>query len=336
MIKSIQWCENHVKIIDQTRLPQELVYLDLNTVQEMAEAIRTLRVRGAPLIGVAAAYGVVLASYRGDKIEEALKILEDSRPTAVNLFKALERMRRISQNSRTEDLKLRLLEEAIAIQREDEELCRRIGENGQVLIKEKMNLLTHCNAGALATAGWGTALGIIYAAKSKGKSIKVYVDETRPLLQGARLTTWELVQNKIPAILLSDGAAGSLLKNGNVDAIIVGADRIALNGDAANKIGTYPLSLLAREHNIPFYVAAPTTTFDPALKSGNEIPIEERSGDEVKEILGHRIAPEEIEVFNPAFDITPASHITAIVTDEGILYPPFEKAISKLQIPKSK
>jgi methylthioribose-1-phosphate isomerase len=332
MIKSIQWCEDHVKIIDQTRLPHELVYLDLNTVHEMVEAIRSLQVRGAPLIGVAAAYGVVLASYRGDKIEDALKILEESRPTAVNLFKALDRMRRVLKNPQAGDLKSSLLEEALAIHREDEDLCRKIGENGQALIKENMNILTHCNAGALATAGWGTALGIVYAAKSSGKKIKVYVDETRPLLQGARLTAWELVQNEIPAILLSDGASGSLLGKGFVDAIIVGADRIALNGDVANKIGTYPLSLLAREHNVPFYVAAPTTTIDPFLKSGKEIPIEERSGDEVKEVLGHRIAPEGVEAYNPAFDITPATHITAIVTDEGILYPPYDKAIQTIKI----
>ncbi|MCH7761130.1 S-methyl-5-thioribose-1-phosphate isomerase [candidate division TA06 bacterium] len=330
MIKSIQWRGNGVRIIDQTRLPEELVYLDLKTVEEMVEAILTLRIRGAPLLGVAGAFGVVLAASNHHSIEEAIRLLTSTRPTAVNLFKALERMRRVSNLSSRSKLKTRLLEEALAIEREDEELCRRIGENGQVLLGEKMNILTHCNTGLLATAGWGTALGVVYAAKSKGKEMKIYVSETRPLLQGSRLTAWELNQNGIPVVLLSEGASGSLLKKGGVDAIIVGADRIVQNGDVANKIGTYPLSLLAKEHRIPFYVAAPSTTFDPSLQTGDEIPIEERGGEEIKEIFGHRVAPEGVAVYNPAFDITPSDKITAIITEKGILYPPFQESIQKM------
>ena len=330
MIKSIKWSEDRVRIIDQTRLPENLVYVDLKTTEEMADAIRSLRIRGAPLIGIAAAFGVVLAASRKEPIQEAIRLLSSTRPTAVNLFKALERMRKISELSSAAELQSRLLEEALAIQKEDKELCRRIGENGQALLQEKTTLLTHCNTGALATAGWGTALGVIYSANSKGKVAKVYVCETRPLLQGSRLTAWELNQNGIPVVLLSEGATGSLLKNGRIDAIIVGADRIARNGDIANKIGTYPLSLLAREHKIPFYVAAPTTSFDLTLDSGDEIPIEERSGDEVKKFFGVQVSPDAIEAYNPAFDITPASHITVIITENGILYPPYDKSISKM------
>jgi len=335
MIKSIEWCGDHVRIIDQTCLPSQLVYREIRSTEEMAEAIRSLRIRGAPLIGVSAAYGVALADRNGESVEKAIHLLSSTRPTAVNLFKSLERMGRVWSEGKGSQPS-RLLEEAFAIQREDEDLCQKIGEFGETLLKNRATVLTHCNTGFLATAGWGTALGVIYAARSKGKEVKVYVSETRPLLQGSRLTAWELKESGISVILLSDGSAGALLKKGEVDLVIVGADRIARNGDTANKVGTYPLSLLAREHRVPFYVAAPSTTFDPTLKSGDEIPIEERSGEEIGEILGKRVAPPGVEAYNPAFDITPARNITAIITDQGILHPPYEKPISNLQMTNSK
>jgi len=341
--KTIEWQEGKVRIIDQTKLPFEVSYLDILTPEEMAEAIRSLRIRGAPALGVAAAYGVVLAASRAEKrpkglkraMEEAIELLASTRPTAVNLFWALKRMRRlIEEKSQGGDTRMGelLLEEALAIQREEEEVSRRIGVNGEQLIPDRATVLTHCNAGALATPGWGTALGVIYAARAKGKELRVIATETRPLLQGARLTAWELKENGVEVTLIVDGAAGLFMQRGEVDLVLVGADRVVRNGDVANKVGTYPLSVLARENGVPFYVAAPLSTFDLSLRTGREIPIEERAVEEVVALLGRRLAPEGIRVKNPAFDLTPAENISGIITEVGVLAPPLEEAISRLSL----
>ncbi len=330
---SLRWRGDCLLILDQRRLPEEEVYLEAKTPEELAEAIRTMAVRGAPAIGVAAAFGLVLAVSSADsaeaaqrKIKEASVLLASTRPTARNLFWALERMEEVKrQKAKVKSVREALEEEALAIQREDYEACRAIGEFGAQLLAEKARILTHCNAGALATAGWGTALGVIRSAFSQGKSISVLADETRPLLQGSRLTAWELEKAGIPVTVIADSAAGYCMSKGLVEAVIVGADRIARNGDVVNKIGTYPLALLAKEHGIPFYVAAPLSTIDTSLANGEEIPIEERSAGEVVNIAGRRLAAVE-KAFNPAFDITPARLITAIICEKGVLYPPFEKA----------
>ena len=329
-VNTIRWVNGKVRIIDQTRLPHKLIYRDIKDVQSMREAIKKLRVRGAPAIGVAGAFGVLLGiknerpkNYREfkKKIDSAIKSLASSRPTAVNLFWALERMRRCAEGNAKKPLaqaKKLLLEEALSIMKEDRDICRRMASFGAKLIKSRDRILTHCNAGGLATVDYGTALGALFKAKKQGKRIKVFVDETRPLLQGARLTTWELKREGIDVTLICDNMAASLMEKGLIDKVFVGADRIARNGDVANKIGTYNLAVLARYHKIPFYVVAPESTFDFRLSSGKKIPIEQRGEDEVREILGKKIAPKNIKVYNPAFDITPGRLVTAIVTEKGI------------------
>jgi methylthioribose-1-phosphate isomerase len=327
-----------VRLIDQTRLPSEFTRIVCRDVPTLWEAIRTLRVRGAPAIGIAAAYGVVLGARRGlqgpegdvlQAVRQTAGYLRASRPTAVNLFWAVERMERVAAESSSggEALVQRLLDEAEAIRAEDQRMCRAIGRHGSDLITSGQGILTHCNAGGLATADYGTALAVIFAAHERGKLVHVYADETRPLLQGARLTTWELAQRGIPVTLLCDNMAAQVMKEGRVQLVVVGADRIASNGDTANKIGTYGLALLARAHHIPFYVAAPSSTFDLAIPDGSHIPIEQRDPREVTHPWGHATAPEGISVYNPAFDVTPASLIQGIVTEHGIIHPVDRDAI---------
>ena len=323
-----------VRIVDQTALPDALITRDLDTAEQMAEAIRTMLVRGAPLIGIAAAMGLVagLRDQRGGPRErflawlEALAaLLEATRPTAVNLAAALGRMRRTAAATAGDGSALweRLAAEAGAILDEDRAMCRRIGEHGLPLIPPGAQVLTHCNAGALATGGIGTALAPVYVAHEAGRQVHVWVSETRPLLQGARLTAWELQHAGIPCTLISDAAAAALMRAARVDLVLVGADRIAANGDFANKIGTYALAVLAFHHGVAFYCAAPTTTIDPSTPSGDLIPIEHRSAAEVTSLAGHPIAPAEVEAWNPAFDVTPARYVTKFLTDRGLVLPPF-------------
>jgi methylthioribose-1-phosphate isomerase len=329
----------HAAILDQTLLPAERKVLALRDVQAVWEAIRTLRVRGAPAIGVAAAMGVVLGARAApdapeESVHAAVRRASDrlaaSRPTAVNLFWALERMKRTADGARGRGgraVKQTLLAEARAIRDEDAEMCRRIGEHGQRLIREGCGVLTHCNAGALAAAEYGTALAPLYRAHELGRRFRVWVDETRPLLQGARLTMWELQQAGIDCTLICDNMAAAVMRQGKVDLVIVGADRIAASGDTANKIGTYGLAVLARHHGIPFYVAAPSSTFDLAVRSGDAIPIEERGADEVTEGFGRRTAPRGAKVYSPAFDVTPARLVTAIITERGVIEKPSRRRI---------
>ena len=345
-----------MKLLDQTLLPGKVRSLRVADVETMRDAIRRLAVRGAPAIGIAAAYGVVLAARssraknaRGLErdVRKAIARLASARPTAVNLRWALDRMEGVlerflegTQNggqaaALPARLRAALLEEARAIHREDEELCSAIGTHGAALIADGSTVLTHCNAGALATGGCGTALAAIYAAAEDGKSIRVFADETRPLLQGARLTAWELRRAGIDVTVLCDNAAPSLLRSGRIGCVIVGADRIAANGDVANKIGTYGVAVLARENGIPFYVAAPTSTFDASIGSGEDIPIEERSADEVLAGFGKRTAPPGVAAYNPAFDVTPARYITGIITEAGVLRPPYGPAIRRLLAPSA-
>jgi len=340
MLTPITFHDGAIELIDQTLLPHEVVMLTIRDYRELADAIREMRVRGAPAIGIAAAYGVALgiqALTDGAVLDEHFKkVIEEltgTRPTARNLFWALERMAQVFRENRDtglEFLKETLLDEAKRIHEEDIEANKRIGSYGAKLIPDKATILTHCNAGALATGGYGTALGIVRAAWEAGKLKKVLVDETRPRLQGARLTAWELKQEGIPFELITDSMAGSFMACGEVDAVVVGADRIARNGDTANKIGTYPLAVLAHHHQVPFYVAAPTSTIDPTIKNGSQIPIEERDPSEVTQMRGVRIAPEGVNVRNPAFDVTPAGLITAIVTEQGVLRPPLSEAIKNV------
>ncbi|MHC4738557.1 MAG: S-methyl-5-thioribose-1-phosphate isomerase [Planctomycetota bacterium] len=328
-----------LELVDQRRLPQEFVKFRCNNIEAVYDAIKTLAVRGAPAIGVAGAYGLVLAMQKfdaGDDLETGLaclvsrcEYLASSRPTAVNLSWALDRVKRKSEKfvaaETGTDLQILqefVLAEANAIYQEDVDMCRRIGENGEKFIKNGIGILTHCNAGALATAGQGTALSVIFEAHKKGKKFKVYADETRPLLQGGRLTAWELQQAGIEVTVICDNMAGWLMKQGKIDMVITGADRIAANGDAANKIGTYSLSVLGRQHKIPFYIAAPSSTFDLSIKSGAEIPIEQRRADEVAFLNEKRIVPEGVDIYNPAFDVTEARDITAIITDRGVIEKP--------------
>jgi methylthioribose-1-phosphate isomerase len=313
-VQPIRWRGDRLELLDQRLLPDRSEYVACRSAQEVAQAIRDMVVRGAPAIGCAAAFGVVLG--KGSK--EAYEILAKSRPTAVNLFWALERMKK------AKDLEA----EARAIFEEDLAANRAIGRLGAELIRERSRVMTHCNTGALATAGYGTALGVIRA--SKGKNISVIANETRPYLQGARLTAWELVQEGIPCTLITDSMAGHLMSRGEVDVVIVGADRIAANGDVANKIGTYPLAVLAKRHGIPFYVAAPLSTFDPKIPDGSRIPIEERPAAEVTGYRGTRWAPEGVSVRNPAFDVTPAELVTAIISERGIASPPYLESIAAL------
>jgi len=342
-MKTIEWKDGKVFLIDQRKLPLKYEIISCSTYQEVAEAIKKMKIRGAPAIGVAAAFGIALAAYssKADTYREfiqdmgkAKNCLALTRPTAVNLFWALRRMMNLINIKKDVDLfKLKdiILQEAENIAREDIEINKAMGKYGASLIKGGDNILTHCNAGALATVDHGTALGVIRTAFKEGKKIHVYVDETRPILQGARLTAWELMQEKIPFTLITDNMAGFLMFQKKVNLIIVGADRIARNGDVVNKIGTYSLSVLARENKVPFYVAAPTSTIDVSLRSGKEIPIEERDPKEVTHILGKQIAPTGVKVFNPAFDLTPQGYVEAIITEKGIIRKPFEENVKKVK-----
>ncbi len=341
-MESLRWQNEKLYLLDQTHLPLEKKELECTDYQQVIEAIKILAVRGAPAIGVAAAYGLVLG-LRGyqkfaseDFIREAERIaaeLDASRPTAVNLHWALQRMLKVlTVGLNSTELWQKLEEEARKIEQEDLAANRQMGEFGQSLIPNKARILTHCNAGALATSGWGTALGVIRSAKEAGKEIQVYADETRPLLQGARLTAWELLQDGIEVTLISDNMAAALMANKMVDLVITGADRIAANGDTANKIGTYGVAVLAEKHNLPFYIAAPLSTFDLSRKTGAEIPIEQRNPEELTHLAGKRIAPLGVKVWNPAFDVTPSRYIKAIITEKGIVYPPYEDNIRKIMI----
>jgi len=324
----------HVRLIDQTLLPTEFRQIDLADVAGVWEAIKSLRVRGAPAIGVAAAFGAVIGAREGtiarDNLARATAHLRTSRPTAVNLFWALDRMDRIADASADLDdraLVERLLEEAKAIAQEDKAMCRLIGKFGAELIQSGEGVLTHCNAGGLATADYGTALAVFFTAHEQGKAIRVFADETRPLLQGARLTAWELQRRGIPVTLICDNMAAQVMKEGKVQRVVVGADRIAANGDSANKIGTYGVAILAKVHNIPFYVAAPSTTFDLSIPDGSHIPIEQRDPREITQGFGRATAPEGVDVYNPAFDVTPAHLIAGIVTEKGVISPVTEAGI---------
>jgi len=338
----IWWKNGRVVMIDQRKLPGREVYIECKNHERVARAIETLAIRGAPAIGVAASYGVALGVSRlkgGADLDGAFvqiyKRLWRTRPTARNLFWALERMKAVYEKSwdlGPAAIKKRLLAEAAAIDREDVMINRKLGRNGSALIKSGSTVLTHCNAGALATAGYGTALGVVRAAAERGKKVRVVVDETRPVLQGARLTVWDLARDRIPTTLITDNMAAYLMARGEIDLVIVGADRIARNGDTANKIGTYGVAVLAKEHGIPFYVAAPLSTIDFSLKDGSGIPIEERSGDEVRKIRGKLITLPKVDVRNPAFDVTPAKYITAVITEKGIARPPFTRGLASLKM----
>jgi len=336
-IEPIVFRDGAVELIDQRRLPEELVVLRITNVDELADAIRTMAIRGAPSIGIAAAYGVVLGlsdpSVMGDRwgcLRRVCSLLAGTRPTAVNLTWALGRMKAVFEK-RAEtghnELVLALIDEARRIHENEVAANRRIGQLGVRLVPQGATVLTHCNAGALATGGYGTALGVVRAAWESGTLVKVFVDETRPRLQGARLTAWELAQDGIPHEVIADAAAASLMARGEVDLVLVGADRIARNGDVANKIGTYSLAVVSHHHRIPFYVAAPISTIDPACPSGGAIPIEERAPDEVRTVRGVSVMPQDTPVRNPAFDVTPHSLVSGIVTERGILTAPFEEAV---------
>lgn len=344
-LPTIEWegnIEGRIRLIDQTMLPAELKYIYCEDLKSIWHAIKTLMVRGAPAIGIAAVTGVLLGIrdiHTNDaesffrELKNVTNYLGSSRPTAVNLFWGLSRMERVAWENRDKPvhtIKELLLQEAINVQNEDKSICRQIGENGAKFIKDGDGVLTHCNAGGLATADYGTALAVMFKANENGKKFKVYADETRPLLQGARLTTWELMHAGIDVTLICDNMAAHVMKLGKIQCVIVGADRIAANGDAANKIGTYGVSILAKEHGIPFYVAAPVSTFDLNTTSGDEIPIEERSSEEVTCGFGKRTAPEGVKVFNPAFDVTPAKNITAIITEKGVIEKPSTENVQKI------
>jgi len=332
-MKPIEWLGNKLKIIDQTKLPETTAFVELSDYHEVVAAIREMKVRGAPAIGVAAAYGIALGAQNIkteskdrfiSQLDQILQAFSAARPTAANLFRTIDRMKKIA--STTDDtpiIKQALIDEAKRIHSEEEAATERLSQLGAELIKDGFTILTHCNTGSLATAGYGTALGIIKAARKQGKKIDVIATETRPLLQGARLTAWELIQENIPATLITDSMAGHFINQGKVSCVIVGADRIAANGDVANKIGTYTLAVLAAENGIPFYVAAPTSTIDLSLNSGAEIPIEERNPEEVTSIGGVILAPQGIKAANPAFDVTPHRYITAIITEKGIVKEPY-------------
>ena len=336
-VETIDWTPAGVVMIDQTRLPRETVYVTCRSYVEVADAIRTMIIRGAPAIGVAAAMGVAIGALQARDLEAEMpaicETLAKTRPTAVNLFWAIDRMRKLYESLRGEPLDaIRgcLVREAQQIKLEDIAINRAIGANGAPLVPDGKTVLTHCNAGALATAGFGTALGVIRAALEAGKKIDVFADETRPFLQGARLTAWELQQDGIETTLITDNMAGHFLKSGRIGCVVVGADRIAANGDVANKIGTYSVAVLAKENNIPFYVAAPISTLDLTLVSGDQIPIEERSVAEVTHVQGVHVAPDGIRVANPAFDVTPNRYVTAIVTERGVARAPFEESLRAL------
>ena len=336
MIETIQWTDAGVVMIDQTRLPREETYVTCTDYQQVAEAIRSMVIRGAPAIGVAAAMGIALGMQRAESPAEFDRIcdtLARTRPTAVNLFWAIDRMRRLYtglQGRPIAEIREKLAAEAQQIRLEDIAINECIGRNGSPLIPDGKTVLTHCNAGALATAGYGTALGVIRAAVAAGKKIDVFADETRPFLQGARLTVWELQHDGIATTLITDNMAGHFLHSGRIGCVIVGADRIAANGDVANKVGTYSVAVLAKENNVPFYVAAPISTLDLTLDSGDRIPIEQRAPAEVTHVHGVPLAPEGTMVENPAFDVTPHRYVTAIVTERGVARAPFEESLRKL------
>ena len=340
MIRAIEWVQGKIRLLDQTRLPWEEAYLEVEDYRQLAAAIAEMKIRGAPAIGIAAAYGMALgaqaieADARGEFLAELGTItqaLSATRPTAVNLFWALERMKTVAEAGEdVAQIKAALLSQAQRIDAENEEAQRRLSQYGAEMVRDGFTILTHCNTGALATAGYGTALGVIRAAKEEGKGVHVLVTETRPLLQGARLTTWELARYNIPFTLIADTMSGHFLSKGRVDCVIVGADRIAANGDVANKIGTYSIAVLAMENGVPFYVAAPTSTIDLSISSGDEIPIEERRAEEVTHIAGVPIAPQGVAVSNPAFDITPHYYVSAIITEKGVVREPYEMRLRKV------
>jgi methylthioribose-1-phosphate isomerase len=336
MVETIQWTSSGVVMIDQTRLPREQVFVTCRSYSEVAHAIRTMVIRGAPAIGVAAAMGVALGVQEGADFETVCATLAATRPTAVNLFWAIERMRRLRgslNGAGRAEIVERMIDEAGRIKEEDIAMCRAIGVHGAALVPDGKTVLTHCNAGALATAGYGTALGVIRAAVAAGKNIDVFADETRPFLQGARLTAWELQQDGIPTTIITDNMAGHFLHSGRIGCVVVGADRIAANGDVANKIGTYSVAVLAKENGVPFYVAAPLSTFDLTIASGQQIPIEERAAEEVTHVFGVPVAPEGIAVKNPAFDVTPARYISAIICERGVARAPYEESLEALAAP---
>jgi methylthioribose-1-phosphate isomerase len=339
MVETIQWTDGGVVMIDQTRLPLEETYVTCRNYEEVATAIRDMIIRGAPAIGVAAAMGVAIGVLHASEAELDSQMtiicdtLAQTRPTAVNLFWAIERMRRVYESLRgmpIAEIRQRMIEEAKLVREEDIAINRAIGRHGAPLVPDHKTVLTHCNAGALATAGYGTALGVIRAAIESGKQVDVFADETRPFLQGARLTAWELQQDAIPTTLITDNMAGHFLKSGRIGCVVVGADRIAANGDVANKIGTYSVAVLAKENNVPFYVAAPISTLDLTLDSGDHIPIEQRNGAEVTHVFGHAVAPVGTVVENPAFDVTPSRYVTAIITERGVARAPYERSLRDL------
>jgi methylthioribose-1-phosphate isomerase len=339
MVETIQWTGDGVVMIDQTRLPKEEKYVTCRDYREVADAIVTMIIRGAPAIGVAAAMGVAIGALKADErnldaeFETICETLAKTRPTAVNLFWAIDRMKRLYQSLRgcpIAEIRKKLVEEAKQIKLEDIAINQAMGRNGAPLVPDGKTVLTHCNAGALATAGYGTALGVIRAAVESGKKIDVFADETRPFLQGARLTAWELQQDGIPTTLITDNMAGHFLRSGRIGCVVVGADRIAANGDVANKVGTYSVAVLAKENGVPFYVAAPISTLDLTLKSGDEIPIEQRPAAEVTHVFGVPVAPENIGVQNPAFDVTPNRYVSAIITERGVARAPFEDSLASL------
>jgi methylthioribose-1-phosphate isomerase len=348
MIQTLEWTEQGVRFIDQTKLPTEETYVVCKTDEQVAEVIRTMVVRGAPAIGVAAAMGIALGmknshAQRVGELKQELDLICDNmgktRPTAVNLFWAIRRMQEKFERLRVRpvaQIKQELIEEAKRMHAEDIAANQAMGRHGAPLMPSEGGVLTHCNAGALATAGYGTALGVIRAAVEAGKKIHVYADETRPFLQGSRLTAWELMKDGIPTTVISDNMAGAMMKQGKIGAIVVGADRIAANGDVANKIGTYTVAVLAKENGIPFYVAAPISTVDLACPDGSKIPIEQRNAREVSHIAGKQMVPDGVSIENPAFDVTPAKYVTAIITERGIARAPFEESLSKLAGTESK
>ena len=340
MIKTLEWTEAGVRFIDQTKLPTEEVYVTCKDYKEVANAIRTMIVRGAPAIGVAAAMGVAIGAQRSKatsltELERQLEVvcnaIAETRPTAVNLFWAIRRMREKFDELRSlpvERIKTELVAEAQRMHVEDIAANEAMGRHGAVLLPNSGGILTHCNAGALATAGYGTALGVIRAAVESGKKLHVFADETRPFLQGSRLTAWELMKDGIPTTVIADNMAGAMMRQGKIDAVVVGADRIAANGDVANKIGTYTVAVLAKEHGIPFYVAAPTSTVDLNTPDGSKIPIEQRASTEVTHLAGKQIAPDAVRVENPAFDVTPSKYVAAIITERGVARAPYEESLA--------
>jgi methylthioribose-1-phosphate isomerase len=342
MINTLEWTDKGVRFIDQTKLPTEENYVNCTTYEQVADVIRNMVVRGAPAIGVAAAMGIALGVQKSKAesgadlkrdFDQICDVIGKTRPTAVNLFWAINRMREKFEYARMRPLpqiKEVLIEEAQRMHAEDIAANQAMGRHGATLMPASGGVLTHCNAGALATAGYGTALGVIRAAVEQGKKIHVYADETRPFLQGSRLTAWELMKDGIPTTVISDNMSGAMMKQGKIGAIVVGADRIAANGDVANKIGTYTVAILAKEHNIPFYVAAPISTVDLATPDGSKIPIEQRNAREVTHIAGKQMTPDGVEIENPAFDVTPAKYVTAIVTERGIAKAPYEESLRKL------